>query len=144
VSNLVWEQRNYTTYVTEGTTDFAPIATVQINSSMSTNWTDSYKPVLYGFHNAQDLRSLEIFSIDILTGMVSVEKSSLIDREILSRHLITVKARNPVHAFSFVRLLIIVEDRNDHAPFFPSQNSNIHSELKIPETTAVGTLLAQV
>ena len=111
VSSLIWEQQNYTAYIYESLPAHSLVATVRINSSLSTNWKHSSVPVLYGFHSAQDSRSLKLFNIDSVSGSVTVATEP-IDRETIPQHIITVKARDS-QTYSFVRLLINILDSND-------------------------------
>ncbi|CAG7823399.1 unnamed protein product [Allacma fusca] len=145
ISSLIWEQESYVAYIRE-TYEISPMATIRINASLSTNWTGSSTPILYGFHNAQDLRTLKLFNIDSLTGDVNIVKPNDIDRETLPRHIITIKARDPQQSYSFVRLVINVIDSNDMSPIFPSgiYGSILRAEVRIPETTAVGSLITQI
>lgn len=165
-SSLIWEKSNYTGIISEQESDFRPVTTLRVvlppreddvddsdgdSDQRENNWrkrssdssaaaSTSVGTILYGFHNAEDSRSLEIFSIDTLSGLVSIAKPSLIDRESLPRHVLTVKARDPIHFYMFTRLVIVVEDTNDHAPDWRYSVT----ELRIPETTAVGSLISQV
>lgn len=166
-SSLIWEKSNYTGIISEQESDFRPVTTLRVvlppreddaddsdgnSNQRENNWrkrssdspaasaSSSVGTILYGFHNAEDSRSLEIFSIDTLSGLVSIAKPSLIDRESLSRHVLTVKARDPIHFYMFTRLVVVVEDTNDHAPDWRYSVT----ELRIPETTAVGSLISQV
>lgn len=166
-SSLIWEKSNYTGIILEQESDFRPVTTLRVvlpppppttnnaavDDENSNNWgkeahvqataaasTSGVGTILYGFHNAEDARSLEIFSIDTLSGLVSIAKPSLIDRESLPRHVLTVKARDPIHFYMFTRLVVDVQDSNDHAPDWRYSVT----ELRIPETTAVGSLISQV
>lgn len=127
--------------------DFSPIVSTRINSSVPCSSADSTGPVLYGFHNAQQLGSLSLFAIDSLTGDVRVVKPHEIDREAVPQHILTIKARDPHQLYSFVRLVVNVEDTNDVGPvFFQSSllGSMVRAEVRVPESTAVGTLITQV
>lgn len=163
-SSLIWEKSNYTGIISEQVSDFSAVTTLRVvqppldeDSVEMTDDDEHVSPgrrrprgkedsgsgagtILYGFHNAEDARSLEIFTIDTLSGLVSIQKPGLIDRESLPRHVLTVKARDPIHFYMFTRLTVIVEDSNDHAPDWRYSVT----ELRIPETTAVGSLISQV
>jgi hypothetical protein len=74
-SALTWSQSNYTASIPEQSTDVGVVANIRINSTVSlTSPQERHTPsgtILYGFHNAQDARSLQIFSVDTLSGEVS-------------------------------------------------------------------------
>jgi hypothetical protein len=47
--------------------------------------------------------------------------------------------------YAFVRLTVYIEEFNDHPPMFYSADGRYpRTEVRIPETTAVGSLIAQV
>jgi hypothetical protein len=150
ISTLIWDKSNYAAFIPEASSDFAHVDTLKINQTTS-NWSDSRGPgesqgtIWYGFHNAQDSRSLGIFVIDTLSGEVRLAKAGLIDRETLAQHILTVKARDPFNFYAFVRLTVYIEEFNDHPPMFYSADGRYpRTEVRIPETTAVGSLIAQV
>lgn len=159
-SALIWSQSSYTASIPEQQTpdttlSASPssllIAKVSINSTISLTpprdkHTDS-GTILYGFHNVQDSRSLQLFSIDTISGEVTVQKgvAGLFDRETIPQHILTIKARNPTNTYGFVRLVVNVEEWNDHAPiFYMADGRYSRMEVRVPETAAVGTRIAQV
>lgn len=74
ISTLIWEQDIYHTAISELVSDSLIVATVRVKDTLqniNSNWTTSNTaPILYGFHNAQALKSLKIFTIDALTGII--------------------------------------------------------------------------
>ncbi|XP_035710399.1 fat-like cadherin-related tumor suppressor homolog isoform X3 [Folsomia candida] len=159
-SALIWSQSSYTASIPEQQTpdttlSASPssllIAKVSINSTISLTpprdkHTDS-GTILYGFHNVQDSRSLQLFSIDTISGEVTVQKgvAGLFDRETIPQHILTIKARNPTNTYGFVRLVVNVEEWNDHAPiFYMADGRYSRMEVRVPETAAVGTRIAQI
>lgn len=150
-SSLIWSQPSYTASIPEQAgLDLGVVATVSINSTLSlVPPRDLHRPsgtLLYGFHNAQDARTLALFGIDTITGEVSVTKGAPLDRETLPRHILTLKARNTANTYGFVRLTIDIEEWNDHPPVFYGVDGRYPArmEVRVPETLAVGSLIAQV
>jgi len=166
-SSLIWEQQNYTVGISESTPPFSVVTTVRLNSTTPSS-KEARAPPLYGFHNAQDVRSLRLFSIDSVSGVVRTMGSGGegIDREVIPHHILTVKARDS-DTYTFVRLLINVLDENDKgrslgiflggarrnvlalypspllcytAPVFGAYSQ---TEVRVPETMIVGSLITQ-
>jgi hypothetical protein len=121
VSSLIWEEESYRADIHESVPAHSLVTRVRVNSSLSANWKHSSVPVLYGFHAAQDTRSLRLFAIDSLSGTVTVA-SDLVDRETIPQHIITVKARDS-QTYSFVRLLINILDVNDKGNYPPRKQT---------------------
>ncbi|XP_037067943.1 fat-like cadherin-related tumor suppressor homolog [Pollicipes pollicipes] len=74
----------------------------------------------YGLEAAQSDRSLRLFSIDPMTGQVTV--AGRLDRETEHEHVLTVSVRDqgtPARR-DYARLLVHVRDENDHRPQFLS------------------------
>ncbi|XP_037068718.1 protocadherin Fat 1-like [Pollicipes pollicipes] len=74
----------------------------------------------YGLEAAQSDRSLRLFSIDPMTGQVTV--AGRLDRETEHEHVLTVSVRDqgtPARR-DYARLLVHVQDENDHRPQFLS------------------------
>ncbi|CAL1545097.1 unnamed protein product, partial [Lymnaea stagnalis] len=91
----------------------------------------------YRMEANQDLRSLDMFSINPTTGLVNTTKK--LDRETMASHSFVIIATDKAVPESARRsastyLLITVDDVNDHEPTFPSTSSRI----EIPENQAPG------
>ncbi|XP_015586979.1 fat-like cadherin-related tumor suppressor homolog isoform X2 [Cephus cinctus] len=101
---------------------------------------DEDKKVFYSLHAAENQASLEIFHIDSVTGVVSLNKA--LDRESIEEHVLTVMVRDqgtPAKR-NYARVIVAVHDHNDHAPEFTSEII----QGKVFETSPVGTVVVQV
>lgn len=82
---------------------------------------DADGKLIYSLHSARNMASLQIFKLDSITGVITLQSN--LDRESLSEHLLTVMVRDggtPSHK-NYARVLIIVHDHNDHVPQFSEQ-----------------------
>ncbi len=96
--------------------------------------------ISFSFHSAQDPSSMTKFALSPTSGVITLKES--LDSERLVRHVLTVCAKDqgtPVRA-NFVRVLIHVRDRNDHAPHFLSKLMQV----RLHETAEVGTEVTRV
>ncbi|BES91153.1 Laminin G domain [Nesidiocoris tenuis] len=96
---------------------------------------DVDKKLVYKIHNAKNPESLQLFTLRHNTGEVTIANS--LDRENLVSHTITIVVHDsgtPTKK-NFTRLVINVQDVNDHMPQF-----NVESlEPKIYHTSLIGT-----
>lgn len=101
---------------------------------------DQDKRLFYSLHNAQNQASLEIFSVDSLTGTLTLNRA--LDRETIDEHVLTVmvKDQGTPPKRNYARVLVTVHDHNDHAPTFISEII----QGKVFETSPVGTAVVQV
>lgn len=101
---------------------------------------DEDKKVFYSIHSAQSQASLELFHVDSVTGLITLNDA--LDRETTEEHILTVMVRDqgtPAKR-NYARVIVTVHDHNDHAPQFLE---NI-VQGKIFETSPVGTAVVQV
>ncbi|KAK0095182.1 hypothetical protein PV326_009029, partial [Microctonus aethiopoides] len=101
---------------------------------------DEDKKVFYSLHAAQNQQSLEIFHVDSITGIITL--NDYLDRETIEEHVLTVMVRDqgtPAKR-NYARVIVTVHDHNDHAPEFI--NEIIHG--KVYETSPVGTEVVQI
>ncbi|XP_059170799.1 protocadherin Fat 1-like isoform X3 [Physella acuta] len=101
---------------------------------------DSNNRLLYSITSAASTGSLEKFHIGEKDGVIVVDRP--LDREDLSRHLLTVQARDQgfLSKRSFARVEITLTDHNDHVPQFLSEVTRG----QVYESAAVGTSVVQV
>ena len=94
---------------------------------------------LFSVHAAQSLESFHTFKIDPIDGTVSLARK--LDREQISRHILTVSVKDEgsLSKKNFARLVINVEDNNDHSPQFLSQLI----QTKLFETADIGSSVVQ-
>lgn len=96
--------------------------------------------VRYSLHADVDQRSLKVFQIDPISGWVITK--ARVDRENISSHYFTVKARDQGSPSNSAQtsLTITVEDINDHAPTFEQSVYNIN----VSETESVGSVIMRI
>ncbi|XP_064610099.1 protocadherin Fat 1-like isoform X2 [Liolophura sinensis] len=101
---------------------------------------DKDNKLLYTIHGAANRVSMEMFQINSLTGQISVKEP--LDHEALNKHQLVIMARDKgVKPYrSFAKVVINVQDHNDHAPEFLSGRF----EGRVFETAAIGTSVVQV
>ncbi|KAH9487879.1 long-chain fatty acid transporter fat1 [Bulinus truncatus] len=101
---------------------------------------DSNNRLIYSITSAASNSSLSKFSIGTTDGVIMVADS--LDREDLSRHLLTIMVRDQgiPSKRSFARVEINVLDNNDHAPRFLSDVTRG----QVYESAALGTSVVQV
>ncbi|XP_024085354.1 fat-like cadherin-related tumor suppressor homolog [Cimex lectularius] len=96
---------------------------------------DRDSKVVYSLYNAQSPSSLHLFKVDYQTGSLSVAKP--LDRETIAEHIITVMVKDQATPAkrNFARVIIKVNDANDHAPEF----SVSIMQGRVFETSPIGT-----
>ena len=97
------------------------------------------RTLFYSLHAAQSPASLELFRVNPADGAVTLRQK--LDRESAARHVITVAVKDTAAPTkkNFARLVVEVEDHNDHAPQFLSPLI----QTKLHETAAVGSAVVQ-
>ena len=97
------------------------------------------RKLFYSLHTAQSPTSLQTFKINPLDGTITLRQK--LDRENLAQHIITVSVKDTAAPTkkNFARVIIDVQDHNDHAPQFlsPLIQTRLH------ETSAVGSSVVQ-
>ncbi|XP_048512093.1 fat-like cadherin-related tumor suppressor homolog isoform X4 [Athalia rosae] len=101
---------------------------------------DEDKKVFYSLHAAQNLDSLEIFHVDSVSGVMTLNEP--LDRETTEEHVLTVmvKDQGTPAKRNYARVIVTVHDHNDHAPEFTSEII----QGKVYETSPVGSAVVQV
>ncbi|XP_043925348.1 protocadherin Fat 2 [Protopterus annectens] len=101
---------------------------------------DGWKSLIYTIYNSIVSSSMKKFQLDPTSG--SLITMETLDHETLPMHMLTVMVRDqdmPVKR-NFVRVVIHVEDSNDHPPQF----SSVRYEGHVLDLSAVGTEVLQV
>lgn len=101
---------------------------------------DEKNRLLYTLQSSTDPASLKKFRLDPATGILYTTEK--LDHEAMHQHILTVMVRDqdvPVKR-NFVRVVVSVEDTNDHAPWFTSP-SYIG---RVFESAVVGSAIVQV
>nr|XP_033804886.1 protocadherin Fat 3 isoform X2 [Geotrypetes seraphini] len=94
----------------------------------------------YTIHSSLDSTSMKKFRIDPNTGVLYTAEK--LDHEAQSRHIITVMVRDQEFPYrrNLARVIVNVEDANDHSPYFTSPLY----EASLFESAAVGSAVLQV
>ncbi|XP_040296233.1 protocadherin Fat 2 [Bufo bufo] len=130
-SNPIFQSLYYRVTVPENVPAYTPILHVQARSP------EGFRVI----YNIVENEALSLFSIDFKTGSLSV--SGQLDYETKPSHLITVRATDSALGyFSEAKVLVIVEDINDHSPVFSQSVYTGHVLEKLPPYKAVIQLLA--
>ncbi|KAK3099997.1 hypothetical protein FSP39_013258 [Pinctada imbricata] len=101
---------------------------------------DNQGRLIYKFTSAENEASLGLFEIDSESGIIKVKKP--LDREVMSMHELTVMVRDQgvQSNRNYTRVIVRVQDHNDHAPAFLSDVIDV----RVFETSAVGTAVVQL
>ncbi|XP_059932324.1 protocadherin Fat 3a isoform X3 [Gadus macrocephalus] len=101
---------------------------------------DEHHRLAYSLHSAVDPGSLRLFRIDPALG--SVYTAERLDHEARAQHILTVMVKDQEFPYrrGLARVLIEVEDVNDHVPIF---TSTLY-EGSVYESAAVGSAVVQV
>uniref|UniRef100_A0A4W3J9S8 FAT atypical cadherin 1b n=1 Tax=Callorhinchus milii TaxID=7868 RepID=A0A4W3J9S8_CALMI len=101
---------------------------------------DAKNKMIYTLQSSTDPSSLKKFRLDPGTGaLYTVER---LDHETMHQHVLTVMVRDqdvPVKR-NYLRVVVHVEDTNDHAPWFTSSSYNG----RVYESAAIGSAVLQV
>ncbi|XP_059502535.1 protocadherin Fat 3a isoform X4 [Stegostoma tigrinum] len=101
---------------------------------------DEKSKLTYSIHSSIDSISLHKFHLDHSTGMLSIAEK--LDHEAQTQHSLTVMVRDQEFPYrrNLVRVIINVDDANDHAPYFTS--AVYHSS--VFESATFGSAVLQV
>ncbi|XP_072433894.1 protocadherin Fat 3-like isoform X4 [Chiloscyllium punctatum] len=101
---------------------------------------DEKSKLTYSIHSSIDPISLRKFHLDHSTGMLSIAEK--VDHEAQAQHSLTVMVRDQEFPYrrNLVRIIINVDDANDHAPYFTSAVYNG----SVFESAAFGSAVLQV
>ncbi|GFN75010.1 fat cadherin [Plakobranchus ocellatus] len=130
----VFTQHLYHANISESVGLGTPVLRVSATDQDRGRW------LLYTIESAASTRSLDKFRIGAKDGVIVV--AGALDREDLSRHLLTVMVRDKgvMAKRSFARVQINLLDHNDHVPRFLTHRL----AGRVYETAAVGTSVLQV
>ncbi|XP_061103933.1 protocadherin Fat 3-like [Conger conger] len=101
---------------------------------------DARSRLSYSIHSSVDSASMRMFRINPGTG--AVYTAYRLDHETRNQHILTVMVKDqefPYHR-DLARILVTVEDENDHAPYF----TNILYEASVFESAQKGSVVLQV
>ncbi|KAM9311065.1 protocadherin Fat 2 [Gastrophryne carolinensis] len=130
-SNPIFQSLYYTVTVPENVPVSTPILHIQARS------TEGFRII----YNIAENEALSLFSIDFKTGSLSV--SGPLDYETKTTYLLTIRATDSVLGyFSEARVLINIEDVNDHPPVFSQLIYTSSVMEKLPPYQPVVHLLA--
>ncbi|KAM4677968.1 protocadherin Fat 2 [Discoglossus pictus] len=130
-SNPIFQSLYYTVTVPENVPVYTPILHLQARSP------EGFRVI----YNIVENEALVLFSIDFKTGALSI--SGQLDYETKTQHTITVRATDTALGFfSDVRVVIEVEDVNDHAPVFSQLVYVSHVMERLPTRRPVICVLA--
>ncbi|KAK0149004.1 Protocadherin Fat 3 [Merluccius polli] len=101
---------------------------------------DEHHRLSYSLHSAVDPGSLRLFRIDLALG--TIYTAERLDHEARTQHILTVMVKDQEFPYrrGLARVLIEVEDVNDHVPIF---TSTLY-EGSVYESAAVGSAVVQV
>ncbi|XP_038141914.1 protocadherin Fat 3a isoform X2 [Cyprinodon tularosa] len=130
----VFSQQIYEVVISEDTPPDTEV--LQIKASDR----DVHHQLTYALHSSIDSRSLRLFHIHPTLGTISTAQR--LDHEACAQHILTVIVKDQEFPYrkNLARVLIEVEDINDHAPFFTSPLY----EGSVYESAAVGSAVVQV
>ncbi|KAG9491170.1 hypothetical protein GDO78_006506 [Eleutherodactylus coqui] len=130
-SNPIFQSLYYTVVVPENVPAYTPILHIQARSP------EGFRVIYHIIEN----EALSLFSIDFKTGSLCV--SGQLDYETKPSHLITIRATDSALGyFSEAKVLVNVEDVNDHRPVFSQSVYTSHVKEKLPPSKPVIQLLA--
>ncbi|XP_072256548.1 protocadherin Fat 2 [Pyxicephalus adspersus] len=130
-SNPIFQSLYYTVTVPENVPISTPVLHIQARSP------EGFRVI----YNIVENEALSFFSIDFKTGSLSV--SGQLDYETKATHTLTVRATDSaVGYFSEARVLVKVEDVNDHPPVFSQMVYTGHVMEKLPPYQPVIRVLA--
>ncbi|XP_056372827.1 protocadherin Fat 2 [Hyla sarda] len=130
-SNPIFQSLYYKVTVPENVPAYTPILHIQARSP------EGFRVI----YNIVENEALSLFSIDFKTGSLSV--AGQLDYETKPSHLLTVRATDSALGyFSEAKVLVNVEDVNDHPPIFSQSIYTSHVMEKLPPYKPVIQLLA--
>ncbi|XP_027900863.1 protocadherin Fat 3a isoform X3 [Xiphophorus couchianus] len=130
----VFSQRVYEVIISEDTPPNTEVV------QMLASDRDEHHQLTYSLHSSIDSRSMRLFHIHPTLG--TVYTAQRLDHEACAQHILTVIVKDQEFPYrkNLARVLIEVEDTNDHAPFFTSA---LYEGL-VYESAAVGSAVVQV
>ncbi|XP_035989151.1 protocadherin Fat 3a isoform X5 [Fundulus heteroclitus] len=130
----IFSQQVYEAIILEETPPNTEV--VQISASDR----DVHHQLTYSLYSSIDSRSMHLFHIHPTLG--TIYTTQRLDHEACAQHILTVIVKDQEFPYrkNFARVLIEVEDINDHAPFFTSA---LYEGL-VYESAAVGSAVVQL
>ncbi|XP_066555366.1 protocadherin Fat 3 isoform X3 [Amia ocellicauda] len=130
----VFSQPGYDITISEDTP-----ADSEVLQVVATDKDEKHK-LSYSIHSSIDPVSMRMFRIDPGTG--TIYTTERLDHEARAQHILTVMVRDQEFPYrrNLARILVNVEDSNDHAPYFTSALY----EGSVFESAAIGSAVLQV
>ncbi|XP_015197069.2 protocadherin Fat 3 isoform X3 [Lepisosteus oculatus] len=130
----VFSQPSYDITILEDTP-----ADTEVLQVVATDKDEKHK-LSYSIHSSIDPASMRMFRIDPGTG--TIYTTERLDHESRAQHILTVMVRDQEFPYrrNLARVLVYVEDTNDHVPYFTSALY----EGSVFESAAIGTAVIQV
>ncbi|KAJ8280395.1 hypothetical protein GJAV_G00054020 [Gymnothorax javanicus] len=130
----IFSQPTYDITISEDTP-----ADTEVVQVLATDRDEKHK-LSYSIHSSIDPASMRMFRIDPATG--TIYTTERLDHEACTQHILTVMVKDQEFPYrrNLARVLVDVEDANDHAPYFTSALY----EGSVYESAAVGTAVLQV
>ncbi|XP_036391985.1 protocadherin Fat 3a [Megalops cyprinoides] len=130
----VFSQPTYDVTISEDTP-----AETEVVQVLATDRDEKHK-LSYSIHSSIDPASMRVFRIDPATG--TIYTTERLDHEARAQHILTVMVKDQEFPYrrNLARVLVDVEDANDHAPYFTSPLY----EGSVYESAAVGSAVLQV
>ncbi|XP_064159770.1 protocadherin Fat 3a isoform X4 [Anguilla rostrata] len=130
----VFSQPTYDITISEDTP-----ADTEVVQVLATDRDEKHK-LSYSIHSSIDPASMRTFRIDPTTG--TIYTTERLDHEARTQHILTIMVKDQEFPYrrNLARVLVDVEDANDHAPYFTSALY----EGSVYESAAVGTAVLQV
>ncbi|XP_075458244.1 protocadherin Fat 2 [Ascaphus truei] len=130
-SNPIFQSLYYTVKVPENVAIYTPILHIQARSP------EGFRVI----YNIVENEALFLFTIDFKTGALSI--SGQLDYETKTKHTLTVRATDSaLGSFSEARVVIEVEDVNDHPPIFSEMVYISHVIERLPPYSPVAHVVA--
>ncbi|KAI1893987.1 hypothetical protein AGOR_G00129330 [Albula goreensis] len=130
----IFSQPTYDVTISEDTP-----AETEVVQVLATDRDEKHK-LSFSIHSSIDPASMRMFRIDPSTG--TIYTTERLDHEARTQHILTVMVKDQEFPYrrNLARVLVDVEDANDHAPYFTSALY----EGSVYESAAVGSAVLQV
>ncbi|KAJ8410896.1 hypothetical protein AAFF_G00188530 [Aldrovandia affinis] len=130
----IFSQPTYDITISEDTP-----ADTEVVQVLATDRDEKHK-LSYSIHSSIDPASMRMFRMDPTTG--TIYTTERLDHEARIQHILTIMVKDQEFPYrrSLARVLVDVEDANDHAPYFTSALY----EGSVYESAAVGSAILQV
>ncbi|XP_067890087.1 protocadherin Fat 3a isoform X2 [Heterodontus francisci] len=130
----VFSQPSYDVTISEDATIYTEILHIKATDR------DEKNKLTYSIHSSIDPISIRKFQLDQSTGKLSIAEK--LDHEAQAQHSLTVMVRDQEFPYrrNLVRVIVNVEDANDHAPYFTS----VVYDGSVFESAAFGSAVLQV